>query len=107
MKEEIKKAIIKYKENLPKDIYKRELEILEMRFDKAVVIVGPRRAGKSYFLYNLAKKEDNPIYITGSNTRLLSKEIATALRGKAISYLMLPLSFIEYLKLKNIDIEKN
>jgi len=167
MKEEIKKTIIKYKENLPKTIYKRELEIQKMKFDKAIVIVGPRRAGKSYFLYNLAKNEDNPIiinfedglisnikkenlneivecskelfgvkkfvfyfdemqnvigwenfiisllnehykvYITGSNSRLLSKDIATSLRGKAISYLMLPLSFKEYLKLKNIKIEKN
>ena len=63
MKEEIKKTIIKYRESLPKNIHGRELKIQEMKFDKAIVIVGPRRAGKSYFLYNLAKKEDDPIMI--------------------------------------------
>ncbi|MEK6893244.1 MAG: ATP-binding protein [Nanoarchaeota archaeon] len=167
MKEEIKRTIIKYKENLPKTIYERELEIMKMKFDKAVVIIGPRRAGKSYYLYKLAKeKEDsiiinfedalinnikkdnlseitecskelfgpknfifyfdeiqnvlgwenfivsllnehNGVFITGSNSRFLSKEIATALRGKAIGYLMLPFSFNEYLKVKKVQIEKN
>ena len=167
MKEEIKKTITKYKENLPKTIYERELKIQKMKFDKAIVIVGPRRSGKSYFLYNLAKKENNPIiinfddalissikkenlneitecskelfgtkkfifyfdeiqnitgwenfiisllnehfevYISGSNSKLLSKEIATSLRGKSISYLMLPFSFKEYLQVKNFKIEKN
>lgn len=167
MKEEIKKAIIKYKENLPKIIYDRELKIKKMNFDKAVVIVGPRKAGKSYYLYKLAGKESNSIiinfedaiisnikkddlneiiectkelfglkrfifyfdeiqnvigwenfiisllnehyevFITGSNSRLLSKEIATSLRGKSISYLMLPFSFKEYLTVKNVQVDKD
>lgn len=167
MKEEIKKTIIKYRENLPEKIYERELKIQEMKFDKAIVIVGPRKAGKSFFLYRLSKEEDAPIlvnfedalignmkkenlleiiecskelfgikkfvfyfdeiqnvagwenfivsllnehykiYITGSNSRLLSKEIATSLRGKAISYLMLPFSFKEYLRVRKIDVGNN
>lgn len=37
------------------------------------------------------------IFITGSSSRLLSKEIATNLRGRSISTLLLPLSFKEFL----------
>ena len=37
------------------------------------------------------------IVVTGSNSRLLSKEIATSLRGRGITFEILPLSFVEYL----------
>jgi len=63
MKEEIKKTIVKYERSLPKIIYERDLKMPQIKFDKALVIVGPRRAGKSYFLYGLAKKENAPIII--------------------------------------------
>lgn len=36
------------------------------------------------------------IYITGSNSTLLSKEIASALRGRTITFEVYPLSFSEY-----------
>ena len=42
------------------------------------------------------------IFITGSNARLLSSEIATSLRGRTVSYEVLPLSFREYLDFKGI-----
>lgn len=45
------------------------------------------------------------IYITGSSAKLLSKEIATSLRGRTISYEIFPFSFKEYLGFKNIDID--
>ena len=38
------------------------------------------------------------IFITGSNSKLLSTEIATELRGRTISYTLYPLSFEEYLR---------
>jgi uncharacterized protein len=41
------------------------------------------------------------IYITGSSSKLLSKEIATSMRGRSLSYILLPLSFAEFLKIKN------
>jgi len=44
------------------------------------------------------------IFITGSSSNLLSKEIATNLRGRTITYEIFPLSFKEYLKFKNIEI---
>jgi len=36
------------------------------------------------------------VFITGSNAKLLSKEIATALRGRSITFEVYPLSFAEY-----------
>ncbi|MBO3842870.1 MAG: AAA family ATPase, partial [Candidatus Brockarchaeota archaeon] len=48
---------------------------------------------------------DLNVFITGSSSRLLSREIATELRGRSVSYLLLPFSFREYLVAKNISIE--
>ncbi len=163
----IKRTILKYKELVPENIFQRDLKLHKIAFDKANVIVGPRRSGKTFFLYSLIRDqkkpvlvnfEDNllgelkssdlnkildcskelfekeslsffldeiqnvrgwekfvvsllnehyPVYITGSNSKLLSREIATSLRGKALPYLMLPLSFNEYLRFKGDVPEKN
>ena len=167
MPDNIKKVILKYKGIVPENIFERDLKIYKAGFNKANVIVGPRRAGKSFFLYSLTKREktpilidfeDNlldeadkknlnrildvskelfergslsfffdeiqnvgnwerfvisllnehyPVYATGSNSKMLSRDIATALRGKSLAYLMLPLSFVEYLRFKNVRLEKN
>ncbi|PCJ19386.1 MAG: ATPase [Candidatus Cloacimonadota bacterium] len=45
------------------------------------------------------------IFITGSNSKLLSKEIATNLRGRTIVYEVYPLSFKEYLFFKEVEID--
>lgn len=45
------------------------------------------------------------IYITGSNSRLLSTEIATELRGRSVSYTLYPLSFNEYLDFNQAEKE--
>lgn len=42
------------------------------------------------------------ILVTGSSSKMLSKEIATSLRGRSITQLLLPLSFKEYLRFKDI-----
>lgn len=44
------------------------------------------------------------IYLTGSTSQLLSREIATEMRGRSISYIVFPYSYREILKLKNRDI---
>ena len=44
------------------------------------------------------------IFITGSSSRLLSAEIATALRGRTITYEVFPFSFKEYLRFRGIEI---
>jgi len=46
------------------------------------------------------------ILISGSSSKLLSKEIATQLRGRTISYILLPASFKEFLNFKNFHLEK-
>lgn len=43
------------------------------------------------------------IFITGSNSRMLSHDIATVLRGRTITYELFPLSFQEFLELKGIS----
>jgi len=43
------------------------------------------------------------VYISGSSSKLLSKEIATQMRGRTISYTTYPLSFKEYLQFKKIQ----
>jgi predicted AAA+ superfamily ATPase len=47
------------------------------------------------------------IFITGSSAKLLSSEIATALRGRTLTYEIFPLSFKEYLRFRNIEINEH
>jgi predicted AAA+ superfamily ATPase len=144
----------------------RELEV-PRRKDKVISIIGPRRAGKTYFFYQLLRKEKESslylnfedtrlmdvnfkelrdliriymevvgnfpsnlffdevqnvknweialrelldlekynMFVTGSSSKLLSREIATQLRGRTFSYLLLPFSFSEFLKAKNVTTE--
>lgn len=163
------------------DFQKKELPNLierDLRIDKSKKIksiIGPRRAGKTYFMYQKIKelikqniKKENIIYLnfenprlmdvnfkeineiiklhwelfpssinkelyifidepqniknwemairalhdegfiiflTGSSSKLLSKEIATSLRGRTLSYNLLPFSFKEFLKIKKINFD--
>jgi len=45
------------------------------------------------------------IFVTGSNSKLLSSDIATSLRGRTLSYEVFPLSFSEYLSFKDIEVD--
>ena len=45
------------------------------------------------------------IFLTGSSSKFLSKEIATSLRGRAINFELLPFSFREILLVKGIEIK--
>ncbi|MEK6874645.1 MAG: ATP-binding protein [Nanoarchaeota archaeon] len=47
------------------------------------------------------------IFISGSSSKLLSKEIATPLRGRSLSVLLLPFSFAEFLSAKGYKVESN
>ncbi len=167
-REEIREYLINFQKSKIPDLVEREIKIPRSR--RIITIIGPRRAGKTYLLYqkmkellNSTKKENiiylnfehpslidvnfkeikeivklhwqlypssikksyifidepqniekweiavralhdegfNIIILTGSSSKLLSKEIATSLRGRTISYLLLPFSFREFLKAKN------
>ncbi len=43
------------------------------------------------------------IFVTGSSSKLLSRELATQLRGRVVSYLLLPFSFREFLRARGYD----
>jgi uncharacterized protein len=43
------------------------------------------------------------VIISGSSSKLLSREIATNMRGRSLSYNLFPFSFEEYLKAKNFE----
>jgi len=49
------------------------------------------------------ERRDARIFITGSSSKLLSKEIATSLRGRSLSFKLFPLSFREFLKFKGFE----
>jgi len=51
-------------------------------------------------LTRLIEQENCYIFVTGSSSKLLSKEIATALRGRALTYELFPFSFKERIGLK-------
>ncbi len=165
----IKKDVIDYLkeyERFEPEIVGRELKVpVDSEF--VVSIIGPRRAGKTYYLFQLSRQlgnylylnfEDSRLYgvkynelrdiirtyvevygkepkhlfldeiqnvknweivvrelhdlkkyrifVTGSSSKLLSKEIATQLRGRTLSYLLLPFSFRESLVAKGLSFEK-
>lgn len=54
------------------------------------------------FIDRLLRTENCEIYITGSSAQMLSKEIATQMRGRALSWELFPFSFKEYLEAKDI-----
>ncbi|MBI2252844.1 MAG: ATP-binding protein [Armatimonadetes bacterium] len=59
------------------------------------------------FIRRIYDKEKVKIFITGSSSKLLSKEISTHLRGRTISYALYPLNFIEFLRFNGEKPEKH
>jgi len=57
------------------------------------------------FVDRLMRTEKIQVYITGSSARMLSKEIATQMRGRALSWEIFPFSFREFLDFKGIEAE--
>lgn len=53
-------------------------------------------AGWEKFVARIYSSISQHLFITGSNAKLLSKEIATALRGRTITFEIYPLSFVEF-----------
>ncbi|NOZ81808.1 MAG: ATP-binding protein, partial [Candidatus Micrarchaeota archaeon] len=166
----VKKLVVDYflrmkREIEELEIIKREVEI-EPKRRLVISVIGPRRAGKTTYLKEIAKKmgeffyidfenvafkaitpeeviellslyseifERSPnavfldeiqnlkdwesvartftdmgmyVIVSGSSSKLMSKEIATQLRGRSISYILLPFSFREYLKAVGVEVKK-
>ena len=75
-----------------------ELKDVYMFFDEIQNI-----DGWDLFVLRVFKSYCRNVYVTGSNAKLLSSEISTALRGWTLDYEMLPLSFREFCRFKGID----
>lgn len=79
--------------------------------------LNPRKKNKIYFFFDEIQNIDGwekfvrrlydtiskNIFITGSSSKLLSKEIATSLRGRTLSFEVFPFSFNEFLRYRGID----
>jgi hypothetical protein len=172
-RDEVKEYLVDFQKKELPELVERELELKEGKQIKS--IIGPRRAGKTFFFFQKIKeltsadiKRENILYInfedprlvditfkeirdiiklhwelypestkeklyiffdepqnienwetavrylhdegfniflTGSSSRLLSREIATSLRGRTISYYFLPFSFREFLKSKGFSFD--
>lgn len=165
----IKDYIAQFLGNPLPDLIPRELKIKTAK-NRTIVIIGPRRAGKTYYFFQLIKNigKNQAIYldfeefflrelelrdifkiilelfpevsgndvkyifldeiqvienwenlvrsllsrgfnvfITGSSSKLSGKEIATQLRGRTLTYILLPFSFREFVKAKNAKLDLN
>ena len=77
---------------------KRWKEKIYCFFDEIQII-----QGWEAFIDRLLRTENCEIFLTGSSANMLSKEIATQMRGRALSWELFPFSFIEYLDHKGIN----
>jgi len=59
------------------------------------------------FVRRIYDKENVKIFLTGSSSKLLSKEISTHLRGRALSFRLNTLNFKEFIRFKGENLEKN
>jgi len=59
--------------------------------------------GWEKFIRRIFDTVSTNIYVTGSNSKLLSTEIATELRGRTITYTLYPLNFSEFLRFNNVS----
>jgi len=57
------------------------------------------------YIDRLIRTEECEIYLTGSSARMLSKEIATQMRGRALPWEIFPFSFREFLDYRRIESE--
>jgi uncharacterized protein len=56
------------------------------------------------FVRRLSDQENCRIYLTGSSSKLLSRELATALRGRTLPFEVFPLSFAEFLRFRGVEV---
>ena len=77
-----------------------EMENVYLFFDEIQNVDGWEK-----FVRRVYDSVSQNIFITGSNSKLLSRDIATSLRGRTISYEVFPLSFAEYLAFQDIEVD--
>lgn len=84
--------------NLHEEIYGKKPEYIFL--DEVQNVPNWHIAVKSLF-----ETKRHYIFISGSSSKLLSKEIATSLRGRTLTYTILPLSFKEFLNFRGFELK--
>lgn len=79
---------------------KKAAEIVHVFFDEIQAV-----PGWEPFIDRLLRTEKCQVYLTGSSARMLSREIATQMRGRALSWELFPFSFREFLDFKGIEVK--
>ncbi len=59
------------------------------------------------FIRRVHDQENCRLFVTGSSSKLLSREIASSLRGRTLAYEILPLSFLEFLDFNHLPTHLN
>jgi predicted AAA+ superfamily ATPase len=77
---------------------KKSAETIYCFFDELQAV-----PGWESFVDRMMRTERCEVYITGSSAGMLSKEIATQMRGRALSWEIFPFSFSEFLDYKGIE----
>jgi len=67
-------------------------------FDEIQYVPGWER-----FVRRILDRHDVRFYLSGSSSRLLSREVATAMRGRALETRVFPFSFAEFLDARGLD----
>ncbi len=68
-------------------------------FDEIQYVPGWER-----FVRRILDRHDVRFYLSGSSSRLLSSEVATAMRGRALETRVFPFSFAEFLDARRLDV---
>ena len=76
---------------------KQDLSQCYFFFDEIQNILGWEKFVRR--LYDTVSKK---VFITGSNSKLLSSEIASSLRGRTLDFHIYPLSFVEFLRFRGL-----
>jgi len=79
---------------------KKQSESVHFFFDEIQEI-----PGWELFITRVLHNEKGQVYITGSSSRMLSKEIATEMRGRSVSWELFPFSFSEFLVFNKTNIK--
>ena len=179
LKDKLKVIVKEFHETGLPELVRRNLKIdfstIHSSVKKVITVIGPRRAGKTFFMFQIMKEliekgaditdiiyvnfEDERIlpmrssdlqlildayfelyegksrpivffdeiqnldnwdkfvrrlndqglkvFLTGSNSRMLAREIATSLRGRTITYELFPFSFSEFVAAKGLSYDKD
>jgi uncharacterized protein len=59
------------------------------------------------FVRRVSEKKNFEIFLTGSSSKLFSREISTALRGRTLGFFLTPFSFREFAEFKDIEAARN